>query len=98
MKLRGDRVPGRSGTLCQRTKKKKLQNGQIQEYPLVSVERDAHNVLHWFWHLSYKQKESDGKYKSHTVSVRSEQVAALKVLIAGNVQLETVLSYIRNSK
>ncbi|AFY93188.1 hypothetical protein [Chamaesiphon minutus] len=50
MKLRGDRVPGRSGTLCQRTKKKKLQNGQIQEYPLVSVERDAHNVLHWFWH------------------------------------------------
>ncbi|AFY92946.1 hypothetical protein [Chamaesiphon minutus] len=50
MKIRGDRVPGRSGTLCQRTKKKKLQNGQIQEYPLVSVERDVHNILHWLWH------------------------------------------------
>jgi hypothetical protein len=98
MKLRGDRVPGRSGTLCQRTKKKKLQNGQIREYPLVRVERDPHNVLHWFWHLSYKQKEPDGKYKSHTVSVRPEQVAAVQVLIAGNAQLDVVLSYLRSSK
>jgi hypothetical protein len=98
MKLRGDRVPGRSGTLCQRTKKKKLQNGQIREYSLVSIEREAHNVLHWFWHLSYKQKEPNGKYKSHTVSVRHKQVAAVQVLIAGNAQLDVVLSYICSSK
>jgi hypothetical protein len=98
MKIRGDRVPGRSGTLCQRTKKKKLQNGQIQEYPLAIGERDPHNILHWFWHLTYKQKELDGKYKSHTVSVTPAQVAAVQVLIAGNAQLEVVLSYLRSSK
>jgi hypothetical protein len=98
MKLRGDRVPGRSGTLCQRIKKKKLNNGKIREYPLVIGNRDIHNILHWFWHLSYKQKEADGKYKSHTVSVRPEQVAAVKVLIAGNAQLEVVLSYLHSSK
>jgi hypothetical protein len=50
MKIRGDRVPGRSGTLCQRTKKKQLQNGQTKEYPLVIGERDPLNILHWFWH------------------------------------------------
>jgi hypothetical protein len=50
MKLRGDRVPGRSGTLHQRTKKKRLKSGQIVEYPLVNGYRDLDNILHWFWH------------------------------------------------
>jgi hypothetical protein len=98
MKIRGDRVPGRSGTLCQRTKKKQLQNGQPKEYPLVIGERDPLNILHWFWHLTYKERQPDGKYKSRTVSVTPEQVAAVKVLITGNAQLEVVLSYLRSSK
>jgi hypothetical protein len=97
MKIRGDRVPGRSGTLYQRTKKKQLQNGQIKEYPLVSGNRDTHNVEHWFWQLTYKEKQPDGKYKSRTVSVAPGQVAAVKVLIAGNVQLELIISYLRGS-
>ena len=53
MKIRGERVPGRSGTLYQRTKKKQLQNGQTKEYPLVLGERDPQNVRHWFWQLTY---------------------------------------------
>jgi hypothetical protein len=98
MKLRGSRIPGCSGTLCQRTKKKKLQNGKIREYPLVNGDRDPTNILHWFWHLSFKLREPDGRFKSHTVSVRPEQVEAIQVLIVGNVQLETILSYLQSSK
>jgi hypothetical protein len=50
MKLRGNRVPGRSGTLYQRTKKKRLKNGKTVEYPLVEGNRDLDNISHWFWH------------------------------------------------
>jgi hypothetical protein len=50
MKLRGDRVPGRSGTLYQRTKKKRLKTGEIVEYPLVEGIRDPENISDWFWH------------------------------------------------
>jgi hypothetical protein len=98
MKLRGDRVPGRSGTLSQRVKKKQLRNGKIEEYPLVSGERDINNVSHWCWQLSYKSRQADGKYKSRTASVRPEQVASVKVLIAGNAPLEVILSYLISSK
>jgi hypothetical protein len=105
MKIRGDspkerlrqRVPGRSGTLYQRTKKKQLQNGQIKEYPLVIGNRDPHNVQHWFWQLTYKEKQPDGKYKSRTVSVAPEQVEVVKVLIAANAQLEAILLFLRGS-
>ena len=97
MKIRGDRVPGRSGTLYQRTKKKQLQNGQTKEYPLVIGDRDPQNVKHWFWQLTYKKRQADEKYKSCTVSVAPEQVAAVKVLIAGNVQLEAIIIYLRGS-
>jgi hypothetical protein len=98
MKIRGSRVPGCSGTLCQRTKKKKLKNGQTREYPLILTNRDPLNIFHWFWHLTYKQKQPNGKFTSRTVSVRPKQVAGVKVLIAGNAQLETVLSYLLSSK
>lgn len=97
MKIRGDRVPGRSGTLYQRTKKKRLQNGQIKEYPLVSHERDPLNVLDWFWQLTYKEKQANGKYKSRTVSVAPEQVEVVKVLIAANAPLEAILLFLRGS-
>ncbi len=97
MKIRGDRVPGRSGTLYQRTKKKRLQNGQIKEYPLVSHERDPLNVLDWFWQLTYKEKQLDGRYKSRTVSVQTKQVEVVKVLIAANSPLEAILLLLRGS-
>jgi hypothetical protein len=98
MKIRQERMPGRSGSLCQRTKKKKLKNGCTREYPVVCGERDRHTIDHWFWHLCYKKKDEQGKYRTHTVSVRSEQVEAVRVLIAGNVDLETVLAYLKSSK
>ncbi len=96
MKLRGERV--RSGTLSQRTKKKQLCNGTIEEYPLVSGKRDPSNVNHWYWQLTYKAKGDDGKYRSRTASVRPEQVEAVKVLIVGNAPLEIILSYLASSK
>jgi hypothetical protein len=74
-----------------------LQSGQIKEYPLVLGERDPQNVRHWFWQLTYKEKQPSGKYKSRTVSVASEQVAAVRVLIAGNVDLELIISYLNSS-
>jgi hypothetical protein len=98
MKIRQERMPGCSGSLCQRTKKKKLKNGCTKEYPVVCGERDRHIIDHWFWHFCYKQKDDLGKYRTHTVSVRPEQVEAVKILIGGNVDLETVLAYLKSSK
>jgi hypothetical protein len=97
MKLRGDRVPGRSGTLYQRTKKKRLKSGKIVEYPLVKGKRDLVNISHWFWQLTWKQKGDDGKYRSQIASVPPERVEQVKVLIAGNVDLETILAYLHSS-
>ena len=98
MKLRGDRIQGRSGTLCQRTKHKKLKSGEIKEYPLVLGHRDPQNIDHWFWNFTYKEKDKDGKYRTRTASVRGKQVAAVRVLILGNVQLELILAYLSSSK
>lgn len=97
MKLRGNRVPGRSGTLYQRTKKKRLKNGKIVEYPLIEGQRDLDNISHWFWQLTWKQKGDDGKYRSQIASVPPDRVEQVKVLIAGNVELETILAYLRGS-
>jgi hypothetical protein len=97
MKLRGDRVPGRSGTLYQRTKKKRLKNGKTVEYPLVEGNRDLDNISHWFWQITWKEREDDGKYRTQIASVRPAQVEQVKVLIAGNVELETILAYLCGS-
>jgi hypothetical protein len=59
--------------------------------------RQADNVLHWFWQLGWKEKNGDGKYQSRIASVRPEQVDAVKILIGGNVELETILAYLRGS-
>ena len=97
MKLRGNRVPGRSGTLYQRTKKKRLKTGKIVEYPVVEGNRNPDNVHHWFWQLTWKEKTDDGKYQTQIASVKPAQVEQIKVLIAGNVKLETILAYLRGS-
>jgi hypothetical protein len=97
MKLRGERVPGRSGTLHQRTKKKRLKSGKIVEYPLIDGNRCPNNNFHWFWQLTWKQKGDDGKYRTQIASVKPEQVEQVKVLIAGNVQLEAILAYLVGS-
>lgn len=97
MKLRGNRVPGRSGTLYQRTKKKRLKTGKIVEYPAVEGNRNPDNVLHWFWQITWKERGDDGKYRTQIASVKPAQVEQIKVLIAGNVELETILAYLRGS-
>jgi hypothetical protein len=97
MKLRGNRVPGRSGTLYQRTKKKRLKNGKTVEYPLVEGNRDSDNIFHWFWQLTWKDRADDGKYRTRIASVMPAQVEQVKVLIAGNVELETILAYLHGS-
>jgi hypothetical protein len=97
MKLRGNRVPGRSGTLYQRTKKKRLKTGKIVEYPLVEGIRNSDNICHWFWQLTWKEKTDDEKYRTRIASVKPAQVEQVKVLIAGNVELETILAYLRGS-
>lgn len=97
MKLRGNRIPGRSGTLYQRTKKKRLKTGKIVEYPLVEGSRNPDNVRHWFWQLTWKEKTDDGKYRTQIASVKPEQVEQIKVLIAGNVELEAILACLRSS-
>ena len=97
MKLRGNRIPGRSGTLYQRTKKKRLKTGKIVEYPLVEGSRNPDNVRHWFWQLTWKEKTDDGKYRSQIASVKPAQVEQVSILIAGNVDLEAILAYLRGS-
>jgi hypothetical protein len=49
------------------------------------------------WQLTWKEKGTDGKYRSQIASVKPAQVAQVKVLIAGNVDLETILAYLRGS-
>jgi hypothetical protein len=97
MKIRADRIPGRSGTLYQRTKKKRLKNGKIVEYPLVEGIRDRNKASDWFWQLTWKEKAVDGQYHSQIASVKPEQVEKVKILIAGNIELETILAYLRGS-
>jgi hypothetical protein len=60
-------------------------------------QRDLDNISHWFWQLTWKQKGDDGKYRSPIASVPPERVEQVKVLIAGNVELETILAYLRGS-
>jgi hypothetical protein len=98
MKIRAERIPGRSGTLCQRTKKKKLRDGTTREYPLVPAQRQVENINHWFWHYTFKSKQADGKFKTQTISVLPRQVPTIKLLIAQNIDVETILSFLRGSK
>jgi hypothetical protein len=97
MKIRADRIPGRSGTLYQRTKKKKLKDGSTKEYPLVSGQRQVDNVNHWFWQLTFKSKQPDGEFKSQTISVSPSQVLTVKLLIAQNTDVLAIVSYLRSS-
>jgi hypothetical protein len=98
MKIRADRIPGRSGTLYQRTKKKKLKDGSTKEYPVVSGQRQVDNVNHWFWQLNFKSKQLDGKFKSQTVSVAPSQVPTVKLLIEQNTDVDTIVSYLLSSR
>jgi hypothetical protein len=76
---------------------KRLKNGKTVEYPLVEGNRDLDNIFHWFWQLTWKERGDDGKYRTQIASVRPAQVEQVKVLIAGNIELETILAYLRGS-
>jgi hypothetical protein len=47
--------------------------------------------------LTWKERGDDGKYRTQIASVRPAQVEQVKVLIAGNIELETILAYLRGS-
>jgi hypothetical protein len=47
--------------------------------------------------MTWKQKGDDGKYRSQIASVPPERIEQVKILIAGNVELETILAYLRGS-
>jgi hypothetical protein len=49
------------------------------------------------WQLTWKEKADDEKYRTRIASVKPAQVEQVKVLIAGNVELETILAYLRGS-
>jgi hypothetical protein len=98
MKIRQEQIPGRSGTLSQRTKKKQLKDGSTREYPLVKGQRHIENINDWFWHYTFKFKQADGKFKTRTISVLPAQVPIVKSLIVQNVDVETISSYLRGSK
>jgi hypothetical protein len=98
MKIRSKRIPGRSGTLHQRTKKKKLKDGSTREYPLVDGQRQVENVNHWFWQLNFKSKQPDGKFKSQTISVSIAQVATVRLLIEQNTDVMVIVSYLQSSR
>ncbi|MCY7337950.1 MAG: hypothetical protein LH613_17350 [Chamaesiphon sp.] len=89
---------GKNGSLNQFTQKVKNKSGEVIEYPKINGIRDPDNPQHWRWHFTYKGKDKDGKYRTHTLSVRPQQVEAIKVLILGNVQLEAILAYLKSSK
>jgi hypothetical protein len=92
------RVSGKSGSLSQRTKTKRLANGEEKEYPLVRGERDPERYDHWFWQYTYKEKQEDGKFRTRTVSVSQTQAPVVRGMIRTNGTVAAILEYLIGSK
>ena len=92
MKIRSLRLLGKSGSLCQFTQVKIAKDGSAIEYPPIKEARDPLKINHWYWHYTYKQKNLQGKFVTHT-----KAVPTVSDLIAQNTSVTGILEYLQSS-
>ena len=80
--------------MCHYTQWKVGRDGRKREYPPVDGDRDLDNPDHWYWKLSWKQKNKSGRFVTHTKPVAKSKVQAVRSLIVGNVSIEEILRYL----
>ena len=97
MKIRSSRLPGKSGSLCQFTQVKISKDGSISEYPAIKRERDPLIIEDWYWHYTYKQKNLQGKFVTHTKTVPRSKVPTVSDLIAQNTSVTGILEYLQST-
>jgi hypothetical protein len=97
VKIRSARSPGKSGSLCHFTQWKATVDGSMREYPPVEGERDPENPKHWYWQLTYKAKNGEGKFVTQTQTVPRRKVATVRSLIEQNTSIVGILEYLRSS-
>ena len=97
MKIRASRSPGKSGSLCQFTQLKTAKDGSICEYPPIDKERNPDAIGEWYWHYTYKSKNPEGKFVTHTKTVPRRKVPTVRALIAQNTSVAGILEYLHSS-
>jgi hypothetical protein len=97
VKIRASRSPGKSGSLCQFTQLKTAKDGSTCEYPTIDKERDPDAIEDWYWHYTYKLKNPEGKFVTHTKTVPRRKVPTVRDLIAQNTSVAGILEYLHSS-
>jgi hypothetical protein len=93
MKISRVREPGNSGSLCQFIQIKIALDGSPREYPKIDVERDPHNVDHYFWSYSFKHKIGN-KFVTRSKSVPRPKVQAVADLISKGASVAKILRFL----
>jgi hypothetical protein len=97
VRIRASRSPGKSGSLCQFTQLKTSKDGSMSEYPSIDKERDPDTIEDWYWHYTYKLKNPQGKFVTHTKTVPRRKVPIVRDLIAQNTSVVGILEYLHSS-
>ena len=72
-------------------------DGSICEYPTIDKERDPEAIGDWYWHYTYKLKNPEGKFVTHTETVPRRKVPTVRDLIAQNTSVAGILEYLHSS-
>ncbi len=80
-----------SGTLRQRTEKRRLASGQIAEFPRVAGKRDRNKPHHWFWTYEYSHKSANGKWRTIKRGVPRSCIATVRDAIASHQPIADIL-------
>jgi hypothetical protein len=81
---------GISGSLHQFTQKVTNKQGEIIEYPKVKGTRNPHNIKHWRWQISWKEK-IDGRWRTRCRKIPSDKVATVKQQILIGEEISQIL-------
>jgi hypothetical protein len=78
-----------SGSLSQFTAQKKGTT-----YPAVFGDRDPHNIDHWYWQFTYKERSADGQLRSRKVSVPRDHVPTVRSMILHHSSISEILTFL----
>lgn len=85
-----------SGTLRQRTEKRRLASGQVAEFPRVGGKRDRNKPHHWFWSYEYSHKSPNGKWRTIKRGVPRSRIAAVRDAIALHQPIADILKLLES--
>lgn len=86
-------IAGKNGSLHQYTQKVTNKRGEIVEYPKVKGERDPHNVKHWKWQITWKEKVDD-RWRTRCLSITASKVQKVKIFIARNAGISEIQEFL----